>query len=258
MQPRKIAFANQKGGVGKTATTLGIASAAAARGINVLVVDADPQGNSTKGLAARVEDGQLTTFDLMNDTITGRAADAIVATEWDHVDLIPANDHLANIESDGSNDLIFRLDIAFEDVDLSSYGMVLFDCPPSLGKLLFSVLVAADGVVAVTEPTIDSVEAVVNLAQTVEHVRRRPNKNLRFDKIVISRKRGTGEHAYRESELRAEYGDLVAKTAIPDLATRQDAHSARIPIHQYKGGMSIRLQVAYDDLLTELNQEVHA
>ncbi|MGB6244619.1 ParA family protein [Gordonia sp. (in: high G+C Gram-positive bacteria)] len=254
MQPRKIAFANQKGGVGKTSTTLGIASAAAKLGVNVLVVDADPQGNSTKGLSVDITDDQLTTFDLMNSSIIGRAAEAIVATEWNHVDLIPADSQLANIESDGSNDLIFRMEMAFEGVDLSSYGLVLIDCPPSLGKILFSVLVAADGVVAVTEPTIDSVDGVINLAETIGHVRRRPNKDLTFDKIVISRKRGTGEHTYRENELRTEFGELVAKTVIPDLATRQDAHSSRTPIHEYKGGTSIRLQVAYDDLLSEIRE----
>ncbi|MBB4138154.1 cellulose biosynthesis protein BcsQ [Gordonia humi] len=224
----------------------------------MLVVDADPQGNSTNGLSASLEEGQLTTFDLMNSTQTGRAAEAIVATEWDHVDLIPTDSQLANIESDGSNDLIFRLDIAFEGVDLSSYGLVLFDCPPSLGKILFSVLCAADGVVAVTEPTIDAVDGVVKLSETIELVRRRPNPSLAFDKIVVSRKRGTGEHSFREGELRSEFGDLVARTVIPDLAARQDAHSARTPIHKHKGGKSLRLQVAYDDLLQELRQEVSA
>lgn len=252
MQPRKIAFANQKGGVGKTATTLGLASAAAARGLDVLVVDADPQGNATGGLGVSVADGQLTTFDLMNASSSGKAADAIVASSWDHVDLIPTTSDLANIESDGSNDLIFRLDIAFEGVDLSSYGLVLIDCPPSLGKILFSVLVAADGVVAVTEPTIDAVDGVVNLVETIDLVRRRPNPRLSFDKVVVSRRRGIGEHDFREGELRSEFGDRVATTVIPDLAARQDAHSARMPIHSYKGGRSIALQVAYTDLLDEI------
>jgi len=249
---RKVAICNQKGGVGKTATTLGLASALSNQGRNVLVVDVDPQGNATTGLGVEIQDGMMTTFDLMNRTAAGTAADAVVATPWERVDLIPANEALANIESDGANDLIFRLDIAFEGLDLSAYDAVLFDCPPSLGKLLFAVLCAADGVLAITEPTIDSVRGIENLQETIRNVQRRPNPRLTLDKIVLSRKRVTGEHRFRESELRDTYGELVAKTAIPELAARQDAHSTHTPIHKFSGGKALALQVAYTDLLSEL------
>lgn len=254
--PRKVAICNQKGGVGKTATTLGLASALASQGRNVLVVDVDPQGNATTGLGIAVTDEFTTTYDLMNRTAPGTAAAAILATSWDHVDVIPADEALANIESDGANDLIFRLDIAFDGIDLSPYDVVLFDCPPSLGKLLFAVLCAVDGVIAVTEPTIDSVRGVENLQETIANVQRRPNPNLVLDKIVISRKRATGEHRFREDELRQTYGELVARTAIPELAARQDAHSAHTPIHKFSGGKAIALQIAYTDLLAELPIEI--
>jgi chromosome partitioning protein len=251
-QPRKCAICNQKGGVGKTATALGLASAISARGGKVLVVDMDPQGNATTGLGITVGEDMLTTFDLMSSSQEGAAADAVVATDWDGVDLIPATHDLANIEADGANDLIFRLDIAFEGTDLSAYDAVLFDCPPSLGKLLFAVLCAADGVIAITEPTIDSVRGVENLEETIRNVQRRPNPRLIIDKVVLSRKRKTGEHIYREAELRESYGSLVARTGIPELAARQDAHSAHVPIHQFSGGKSLALRVAYNDLLDEL------
>lgn len=249
---QKLAICNQKGGVGKTATTLGLASALSDQGRNVLIVDVDPQGNSTTGLGVEVLEETMTTFDLMSRTAPGSAADAVIATPWDRVDLIPSNEALANIESDGANDLIFRLDIAFEGLDLSPYDAVLFDCPPSLGKLLFAVLCAADGVIAVTEPAIDSVRGIENLQETIRNVQRRPNPRLVLHKIVLSRKRTTGEHKFRESELRETYGDLVAKTAIPELAARQDAHSTHTPIHKFAGGKALALQVAYTDLLSEL------
>lgn len=252
MQPRKIAIANQKGGVGKTATALGLASAVSAKGGKVLVIDADSQGNATNGLGVTVDAGMLTTYHLMNRTAEGSAADAVVATEWEGVDLIPADEELGKIESDGSNDLVFRLDIAFEGLDLSPYDIVLFDCAPSLGKVLFAVLIAADGVVAVTEPTIDSVQGVEKLDETIRTVRKRANPKLAFDKVVLSRRRNTGEHIFREQELRDSYGDLVARTIIPELAARQDAHSLRQPIHQFRGGRALSLQTAYSDLLTEL------
>ena len=249
---RKLALCNQKGGVGKTATTLGLASALSDQGRNVLIVDVDPQGNSTTGLCVEITDDMMTTFDLMNRTAAGAAANAVIATPWDRVDLIPSNEALANIESDGANDLIFRLDIAFEGLDLSVYDAVLFDCPPSLGKLLFAVLCAADGVIAITEPTIDSVRGIENLQETIRNVQRRPNPQLVLEKIVLSRKRATGEHRFRESELRETYGELVAKTAIPELTARQDAHSTHTPIHRFTGGKALALQVAYTDLLSEL------
>ncbi len=126
---------------------------------------------------------------------------------------------------------------------------MLFDCPPSLGKVLFAVLIACDGVVAVTEPTIDSVHGVERLDETIRTVRKRANPRLNFDKIVLSRRRGTAEHNFRETELREVYGDLVARTIIPELATRQDAHSARTPIHQFRGGRAISLQTAYSIFL---------
>eukprot|EP01133_Synstelium_polycarpum_P026605 gene26605-31997_t len=233
MQPRKIALGNQKGGVGKTASTLGL-------------------GNTTGGLGVTLEEGMMTAYHLMNQTREGIAAEAIIATPWDGVDLIPADEELGKIESDGSNDLVFRLDVAFEGLDLSPYDAVLFDCPPNMGKVLFAVLIAADGVVAITEPTIDSVGGVQKLEETIDTVRKRANPKLEFDKIVISRKRSTGEHEFRESELRETYGSLVAKTSIPELAARQDAHSNRTPIHQFKGGKALTLQLAYSDLLAEL------
>lgn len=130
MQPRKIALGNQKGGVGKTASTLGLASAITAVGGKVLVVDMDQQGNTTGGLGVTLEEGMMTAYHLMNQTREGIAAEAIIATPWDGVDLIPADEELGKIESDGSNDLVFRLDVAFEGLDLSPYDAVLFDCLP--------------------------------------------------------------------------------------------------------------------------------
>lgn len=252
MAGNRHALANQKGGVGKTATTLGLASAISHRGGQVLVVDMDPQANATEGLGVRTAEGQLTTADLMDRATPGAAIDAVVATDWDGVDLIPAHLDLCNAESSGAADLVFRLDIAFEGVDLAAYDAVLFDCPPSLGKLLFAVLLTVDDVWGITEPTKDSVKGITRLETTVRKVKLRPNPRLELAKIIISRRTHKGEHVDRETELRQAYGDLVARTVIPDLAARQDAHSAELPMHLWRGGRALSLQVAYDDLLDEL------
>lgn len=258
MQPRRHALANQKGGVGKTATTLGLASAISHRGGKALIVDMDPQANATEGLGVYTVEDQLTTADLMDRTEAGSALEAVVATGWDGIDLVPAHLDLSNAESSGASDLVFRLDVAFEGLDLSAYDAVLFDCPPSLGKLLFAVLLTVDDVYAVTEPTKDSVKGVTRLETTVQKVKLRPNPRLELAKIIVSRRQNKGEHIDRERELRDAYGDLVARTVIPDLGARQDAHSAEVPMHQFRGGRSLSLQVAYDDLLNELGITIGA
>ncbi|WP_051030215.1 ParA family protein [Nocardia takedensis] len=264
-QPRRIVLANQKGGVGKTATTLGISSALAAAGRRrgeggrTLVLDMDPQGNATGGVGVEVAPGQLTVADLFDRTAKpGALADVVVASAWDLVDIAPATRELAAVEEAGDADLVWRLDAAFDGVDLSAYDAVLFDCPPSLGRLLFSALVAADQAIVVTEATKDSVKGVTEVEETIDRVRRRPNPRLELGAIVVSRRRNTGEHNFRERELREAYGTygtdggLVCRTVIPDLSARQDAHSAARPVHLFQGGKVIALQVAYTDLAIEL------
>lgn len=258
MQSKRHALANQKGGVGKTATTLGLASAISNRGGRALVVDMDPQANATEGLGVYTADDQLTTADLMDRTAAASALDAVVATSWEGIDLVPSHLDLSNAESSGASDLVFRLDVAFEGLDLSAYDAVLFDCPPSLGKLLFAVLLTVDDVYAVTEPTKDSVKGVTRLETTVQKVKLRPNPRIELAKVIVSRRQNKGEHIDRERELRDAYGDLVARTVIPDLGARQDAHSAEVPMHQFRGGRSLSLQVAYDDLLDELGIAIGA
>lgn len=255
-QPRRIAFANQKGGVGKTATTLGLASAISNRGGRVLIIDMDPQASATEGMGVVTAADQLTTADLMDRAVPGSAIDAIVATPWDGVDVIPSHLNLTEAGDSGASDLVFRLDIALEGLDLSPYDAVFFDCPPSLGKLLFAVLLAVDEVVAVAEPERDAVRAVGRLEATIEHVKMRPNPRLTLSKIIISKRAELGEHIERSAELRAAYGDLVARTHIPSLAARKDAHSQEMPIHQYRRGKALSLHVAYDDLLDELGIKI--
>ena len=247
-----IALANQQGGVGKTATARGLASAIVERGGQVLLVDADQQGNLTSGLGIELAAGQATTYDMLRETREGVAAEVVVASPWDGVDIIPADDQLAAIEVDGSSDLVFRMQAAFEGLDISPYTAVIFDCPPNLGRVLYSVLIAADGVVAITEPTIDGVRGVGRLDQTIKGVAKRGNPKLVLDKIVINRRRNTKEHQWREAELREAYSDTVARTVIPELAARQDAHSEQVPIHQFSRGRARTLQGAYTDLLAEL------
>ena len=193
----------------------------------------DPQANCSAGLGVEAGPNQPTTYSLMAQNSPGAAADAVVATAWAGVDLIPSSTDLARIEADGSNDLIFRLLTAFEGLDLSGYAAVLIDCPPSLGKLLYSSLCLATDVVIVTEPEKWSVRGVGTLLTTMRSVRRRPNPDLMLNKIVINKRDNLIEHEFRETELRGAFGPLVAKTVVPDLVARKNATSSNTPVHLY-------------------------
>ncbi|MCV7256809.1 AAA family ATPase [Mycobacterium hackensackense] len=253
---KKTAIANQKGGVGKTATVLGLCSAATALGHRILAVDLDPQGNLTRGLgvdASQLGDDTATANELLLELQEGTALDAVVASPWPGIDVIPATLDLANRDLDGANDVIFRLRAAFEGCDLSAYDAVLFDCPPSVGRLLVGALVAADQVIYVTEASIDSLGGIKNVQDTTSFVKKRVNPAIEIAGIVITKRENNGEEEFREAEIRDVYGDLVAKTVIPKRAAWKDANGLATPIHSMRGSAGARaLSTAFTDLFLEL------
>ena len=252
---KKTAIANQKGGVGKTATVLGLCSAAGVLGHKILAVDLDPQGNLTRGLGVDVnqlEEGAATANELLLELQEGTALEAVVETPWPGIDLLPGTLDLANRDLDGANDVIFRLREAFEGCDLSDYDAVLFDCPPSVGRLLVGALVAADQVVYVTEASVDSLGGIKNVHDTTSFVKKRVNEKLDVAGIVITRKENNGEEDFRETEIREFYPGLVTKTVIPKRAAWKDANGLATPIHAMKGSGARALSSAYADLFIEL------
>ncbi len=249
------AVANQKGGVGKTATVLGLCSAASWQGKKVLAVDLDPQGNLTRGLGVSVEDlgDTPTANELLTDMREGTASQAIVATQWPGIDLIAATGDLANRDMDAASDAIFRLRASFEGCDLSAYDAVLFDCPPSVGRLLVGALVAADQLIYATEASVDGIKGIANVETTTAFVKKIVNKDLKIVGIVVTRREKTGEEDFREEELRDVYGDLVTKTVIPKRAAWKDANGRSEPIHTVKSSPGARMLAgAFTDLLNEL------
>lgn len=249
------AVANQKGGVGKTATVLGLCSAASAASKRILAVDLDPQGNLTRGVGVVVEElgGTPTANELLAEMQEGTALQAVVPTPWPGIDLIAATGDLATRDMDAASDAIYRLRACFEGCDLSAYDAVLFDCPPSVGRLLVGALVAADQLVYATEASVDGIKGIANVETTTAFVKKRVNPDLEIAGIVITRREQTGEENFREEELRDVYGALVAKTVIPKRTAWRDANGRSEAIHSVKGSAGARtLSGAYTDLLNEL------
>lgn len=263
-----IAIGNQKGGVGKTATTLGLASAARAAGARVLVLDLDPQANATDVLSPVVADGPGS-FGVLADPKRGGGVsveDAISPTAWSGVDIVPATYALAEVDSDTSATQPLRLRKALTAAGetLARYDVMLLDCPPSLGRLLMAGLVAASDLLIVTEPGQHALQGVGRLEETAAEVRDGFGQDTpRLIGIIANRaKQRTADHVFREGELRTAYGELVLPGVVPDRIAVADAAGRGLPIHDAPGEgaktVAAVLDVMWIELLHRLNTGVEA
>lgn len=214
---RTYAVVNQKGGVGKTTVTLGLAEAAAARGHRVLVVDLDPQSNASSGLA--VWSKQPDIDDVMIETRAGSALVAITTSNWPdpalRPDLVPGTPRLAQREpllaSDplGAQD---RLRIALAGVD---HDVVLIDCPPSLGLLCINGLFAADRAIVVTEPAAWAADGVDLMTNTVAQVASRQGSPS-LAGVVVNRLGRTRDNSYWNAQIEERF----AADVLPSIQLR--------------------------------------
>jgi len=247
-----VAIVNQKGGVGKTAITLGVASSARHMHRRVLVIDLDPQANATSGLGVEVGPETLTSGDAMAAGQTGVARDAVAATGWGSgVYCIPADVHLAEREQEtGSNGHEFRLRQSLDGV--AGYDLRLIDCQPSVGELVTNALVAADRALIVTEADVDSLVGIHNVMDTVEAIRQYYNPLLEVAGIVVNNlDMRAGEQKYRLAELRGAYAALVWEPYIPRRTRIADAKGAAAPIHEFRG-RARDISAIFDALTTRL------
>jgi len=191
------AVVNQKGGVGKTAVTLGLASALRQRGRKVLVVDMDPQANAIAGLGVTGEPETLTIGDALAAAAPGIAADDITATGWgEAIACIPADVHLAEREQETAAGHEFRLRRCLDGVDGFDVGLI--DCPPSIGELVTNALVAASAALIVTQADVDSLLGVAHVLETIDVVRTYYNHDLEPAGIVVNAlDLRAGEQRYR-------------------------------------------------------------
>ena len=227
-----VSVISLKGGVGKTSVTLGLAGAAWDRGLQVLVVDLDPQANATLALdPAKVG---YTTNDVLADARAGVLLDAIVGSGWGAgVDVAAAEPGL-ELRNTPERDGALRLRKAMRGLPDLGYALVLVDSPPSLGELTRNALTASHRALVVTEPSLFAVRAASAALEAVEVVRASNNLRLRPAGVVVNRTRaGRGEHEFRVAELTDAYGALVLTPTLPERTAIAQSQGACVPVQRW-------------------------
>ena len=253
-----VAVLNQKGGVGKTTVTLGLASSAWAAGLKTLVVDLDAQANATWALGVDPSLGNLGTGDAMKANRKGAAKEMVVPSGWsEDIWILPAAGDLTEREADTRRESsVGRLAKALDGVS-EEFDLVLFDCAPSLGLNTSNGLGAAKGALLVVEPTVFGLRGVSPVLDLIEDVWSSDNSELDLAGVVLNRVPAVSADAQaRIVELNKLVGtQSVWKPTIPQRVIVNTAHHERAPLHAF-GSQSRELTDIFDALLRKLRRSI--
>ena len=228
-----IAIANQKGGVGKTTTAINLAASLAASDFNILVIDSDPQGNSTTGLGIEKQAEMPTIYDALMGTKSIK--ETIRPTSMEGLSAVPADKNLvaANLELVEADHREFRMRNAIESIR-DSYHYILIDCPPALDLLTVNAMVAADSVLVPIQCEFFALEGISQLVDTVDRIKSSLQPNLEIEGILLTMFDDRTNLARQvANDLKEFFQDQVFQTVIPRSIRLAEAPSFGKPILTY-------------------------
>jgi chromosome partitioning protein len=228
--PGKVyAFANQKGGVGKTTTAINLAACLAEAGQRALVIDLDPQANATSGLGMRANG--TSSYDLLDGV---PLAELAKPTRFENLFLVPSKPELAGASVELSQHADGERYLADALKDAEGFDFILLDCPPSLGPLTVNALAAADRVVVPVQTEYYALEGLAQLMQSINLIKARLNADLSVAGVLLTMADGrTRLSAEVESEVRKHFGKLVFDAVVPRSVRVAEAPSHGLPVTHY-------------------------